>query len=106
MSTAGNFGGCVVMIISRDRLECEFRFDQLHRGRAGDRFGHRGDPKHGVGRHRIVLREVTLAERAFIDQLFAGRSDSDDARNFFRFADAAKGLINLVDSLAVPPVVS
>ena len=65
-------------------------FDKLHRRSAGDRLGHRGDPEHGVERHRIRLAEVALAECALIDDLAAGRGHCDDTRHLSRASAASR----------------
>jgi hypothetical protein len=38
--------------------------DALHRGRAGDRFGHRGDPEQYVLCHWRAVSQAALAEYA------------------------------------------
>ena len=69
--------------------------DELHAGRRRDRLGHRGDPEHAVGGHRIVLGQVAFAERALIDHLIAGRGHRDHAGNFLGVAFLTQNLIDL-----------
>ena len=70
-------------------------FDQLHRARGRDRLGHRGDPEHAVGGHRIVLAEVALAERALVDHLLGGGRHRDHAGNLPGVALLAENLVDI-----------
>ena len=69
--------------------------DQLHAGGGRDRLGHRGDPEHAVGGHRIVLAEVALAERALINRLASGGRHRNDTGDFLRVALLSQQLVDL-----------
>jgi len=79
-------------------------FDELHRRCRRDRFGHRGDPEHAIGRHVVWLGQVAFAERALIDHLGAAGGYGDDAGNFHGIAFLAQYLIDLSFAMhGVPP---
>src|SRR6185295_14275432 len=65
----------------------------LHRGGAGQRLGHRGDPDHRVERHRRVLIERALAEGAFVDRPARRRRHGDDAWDVTRVHAALQHFI-------------
>jgi hypothetical protein len=69
--------------------------DQLHAGGSGYRLGHRGDPEHAIGGHRVILAEVTLAERALVDGLASGGRHRNDAGNLLGVAFLAQQLVDL-----------
>ena len=56
-------------------------FNQLNRGDRRDRLGHRGEPHHGIGRHRNAVVQRAFAEGAFVERRFAVRSHGHDARH-------------------------
>jgi hypothetical protein len=69
-----------------------------------DRLCHRGNPEHAVGRHQIVLGQVTLAERAFINHVRVVRRQRDNTGNFHGVAFLAQDLVDLGFALhGVPP---
>ena len=68
---------------------------QLHGAGRHDGFRHRRDPEDGIERHRIGLAEITFAERAFIDDLAAGRGDGNNAWNCLALGGTLKQRVEL-----------
>src|SRR5690606_6384869 len=59
------------------------------------RLGHRGNPEHAVERHRVVLRQVALAEGVLVDHVLAGRGHGHDAGDVLGLAGLAERLVDL-----------
>ena len=67
---------------ARRHVECEFALlDQLHGSRAGQCFGHRGNPHDGIGSHLGRLAQNTRAETTLVDWSVSIGSNGYHSRN-------------------------
>jgi hypothetical protein len=69
--------------------------DELHSRDRGHGFGHRGEAKDRVGRHRCALGETAGAECALINNTFVVRRDGNDTRHLFGLDRPAQQCIDL-----------